>query len=400
MAGRSRKSRLFRTSLFIAVQVAATFLFLEVALRLIRPHHAGLSNVLYLPSVSTNLSRIHDTVDLVKRAMPGLEPGQVAAGFVLNSRCLRTHEYSVERSGGLRVVALGDSFTWGDVLFDDTWPVQLQAGLRKTLNRNDVEVISLGLPGVGPKYYLRMWELEGRKLQPDLVVVGFFIGNDLTDHSKSRPKTSRHGWLVEHSLAVRAVRNLVLVARSGVNTDGEEGNEEVLQPATPGRLGYELPGHAEGFDPTHETFDEEAFMRIEWRRMAICLESNRPMVWKLLRNAAPFLKELDRSVKASGAELVIYLIPDEFQVNDELSTRLLEMHDTDPAEFIRDMPQKIMARFLKQTDIHYIDGLQRFRAQNSTENLFLPRNTHWNAAGNHLAATMMVDYLHTSGLLP
>jgi hypothetical protein len=276
MADGSRKPRLLRTLLLVTVQVAATLLLLEVALRLIRPHHAGLNDVLYLPSVSTNLSRVHNTVDLVKFASPSLEPGRSIAGFVLNSRGLRTHEYSDERSDGLRVVALGDSFTWGEVPFHDTWPVRLQAVLRKTLNREDIEVISLALPGIGPKFYLRMWELEGRKLQPDLVVLGFFIGNDLTDHSELPPKTSRHGWLVEHSLSVRAIRNLARVATSGMQTDVGEGGKEGFQLASSPRTGYELPGHAAGFDPTQETFDEQPFMRIEWERMAVRVSRKQP----------------------------------------------------------------------------------------------------------------------------
>ena len=161
-----------------------------------------------------------------------------------------------------------------------------------------------------------------------------------------------------------------------------------------------MPGYAASFDPTQDTFDEQAFMKIEWDRMPICLESNRPLVWRLLRNVGPILKELDRSVKASGAELVIFLIPDEFQVDDELSARLLETNDTDPTEFVRNMPQKILVKFLNEADIHSIEGLQRFRSRKRVENLYLPRNTHWNAAGNQLAAKMMVDYLHTSELLP
>ena len=394
---RTRKPGPLRVLLFAAVQVVAILLLLEGALRLIRPHHAGLNNLLYLPSVSTNFARFDTTEELVGWALPGLEPGETVAGFVLNSRGLRTHEYAVERQGGLRVVALGDSFTWGEVPFADTWPVRLQSQLRKTLERNDVEVISLAVPAIGPKFYLRMWELEGRKLQPDLVVVGLFVGNDLTDHSRARPKTSRYSWLVEHSLAARAVRNLVRVVRSGARTDA---GEEQYQPISSEQIGYELPGYAAGFDPSQKVFKDEEFMRIEWNRMAICLEDNRPLVWRLMRKAGPLLKELDRSVRDSGAVLVIFLIPDEFQVDDELSARLLEKNDTDPKEYVPNMPQKILMRYLSENGIHSIDGLEEFRSRSTVENLYRPSNTHWNAAGNQLAAEMIVDYLQASNLLP
>jgi hypothetical protein len=396
----SRRSKLFRSILLIVVQVVATVLLLELALRLIRPHHAGLNNVLYLPSVSTNFSRVDTTADLIRMSPKGYDPGGTNRGFVLNSRGLRTHEYADERSGGLRIVALGDSFTWGAVPIRDTWPVRLQSILRNSLDRQDVEVISLGVPGSGPKFYLRMWELEGRRLQPDLVILGFFIGNDLTDHSKARPEATRNSWFVEHSLTVRAIRNLARVATSRVETDGGGDGKEKVRPTAPGRLGYELPGYADSFDPLRPTMSEKAFTRIEWNRMAICLKSNRRTLQTLLRRVGPVLEEMDRSVREAGAELLVFLIPDEFQVDDELSGRLLETNNTDPSEFARNRPQIGLVKVLEEAGVHHLDGLRVFRSRGRDVDLYLPRNTHWNAAGNRLAAKMMADYIQIEGLLP
>jgi hypothetical protein len=134
--------------------------------------------------------------------------------------------------------------------------------------------------------------------------------------------------------------------------------------------------------------------------MAVCLRSNRPMVRRTVRRVGPILEELDRSVRDAGAELLVFLIPDEFQVDDELSARLLVANGTDPSEFARNMPQVELARFLEQAGIHHVEGLRVFRQRSRTTNLYLPRNTHWNLAGNRLAAKMMVDYLQTEGLLP
>jgi lysophospholipase L1-like esterase len=382
--------------MLVAFQVVATVVLLELALRLIRPHHPGLNNVLYLPSVTTEFSRAGTTSEAMKMLPQGFQPGATSEGFVLNSRGLRTHEYVEERGAGLRIVTLGDSFTWGVVPFRDTWPVRLQSMVRKALDRRDVEVISLGVPGAGPKFYLRMWELEGRRLRPDVVILGFFIGNDLTDHSRLRPEAARNSWLVEHSLAARAIRNLARVATSGIQAEDGEHGEENGRIAASGRLGYELPGHADGFDPARHAIKEKAFMKIEWSRMALCLEGNRPMVRRLVRKGAPVLRELDRSVRDSGAELVVFLIPDEFQVDDELSGRLLEMHDIDPAEYVGDLPQRMLIRFFRKTGIRHVDGLQRFRSRSGRADLYLPSNTHWNATGNRLAAKMMADSLQTS----
>ena len=49
-----------------------------------------------------------------------------------------------------------------------------------------VEVINLGMPAVGPGFALRAFEVEGRQLAPDLVLLGLFVGNDLTDEAGGR----------------------------------------------------------------------------------------------------------------------------------------------------------------------------------------------------------------------
>ena len=144
---------------------------------------------------------------------------------------------------------------------------------------------------------------------------------------------------------------------------------------------------------------DDAFMGIEWDRMAICLKSNRASLGKMMRRVGPSLEALRDSIEESGAELVVFLIPDEFQVDDELSARLLEINDTDPADFARAAPQRKLVNFLESAGIHHIDGLQRFRSKSGTESLYLPRNTHWNAAGNALGARMIARYILDEGLL-
>ncbi|HZP42485.1 MAG TPA: GDSL-type esterase/lipase family protein [Candidatus Binatia bacterium] len=87
--------------------------------------------------------------------------------------------------GVFRIVALGDSFTWGyGVRARQAYPARLaarlDAALRARGRRRRVEVVNLGVPGAGPLDYL--WHLEhtGLALHPDLVLVGLFA-NDVND---------------------------------------------------------------------------------------------------------------------------------------------------------------------------------------------------------------------------
>src|SRR5262245_20370005 len=74
------------------------------------------------------------------------------------------------------IVVLGDSVTFGyGVTEDEAWPAVLARSLGTTRH------VNLGLIGAGPQQYLRVYETFGVPLQPKLVIVGFFAGNDFSN---------------------------------------------------------------------------------------------------------------------------------------------------------------------------------------------------------------------------
>jgi hypothetical protein len=71
-----------------------------------------------------------------------------------------------------RVVAIGDSQTYGQIVArEEAWPQRLEA-------RTGVRVYNMALGGYGPVQYLRLVG-EALALAPELVLVGFYSGNDL-----------------------------------------------------------------------------------------------------------------------------------------------------------------------------------------------------------------------------
>lgn len=98
----------------------------------------------------------------------------------------RDAEFALERRPGVRrVIALGDSFTFG---------VAVDYGERFTeeLERlvPDLEVLNFGVNAFGPDQELRLLETEGLRYRPDVVLLTVFLGNDLDDIRYAR----RHGW--------------------------------------------------------------------------------------------------------------------------------------------------------------------------------------------------------------
>jgi len=87
-----------------------------------------------------------------------------------NSKSLRgKREFSYGRDGErLRILILGDSFTFGDEVSDDeTYSSYLQALLP------NAEVINMGVHGYGHDQMLILLKEEGIKYAPDIVILGF-----------------------------------------------------------------------------------------------------------------------------------------------------------------------------------------------------------------------------------
>jgi hypothetical protein len=76
---------------------------------------------------------------------------------------------------GAEIVAIGDSHTYGiSARASESWPSALGRMTGKT-------VYNMSLGGYGPAEYLYLMENEALKLHPRLILVGFYLGNDLMD---------------------------------------------------------------------------------------------------------------------------------------------------------------------------------------------------------------------------
>ena len=104
----------------------------------------------------------------------------------INSIGIRDRELPKARGDVFRILAIGDSYTYGwGVDQEETWPYLLEMQLRE--EGHTVEILNLGKPGTGPPFYAELAERAIPLLRPDLVIVGMLQGNDLRD---AGPETS------------------------------------------------------------------------------------------------------------------------------------------------------------------------------------------------------------------
>ncbi|MEE3329663.1 MAG: GDSL-type esterase/lipase family protein [Myxococcota bacterium] len=216
---------------FASITVLVALSSFEGAARLLSPppdaaihiEHENMITVLGLPSLNATME--YDPT-LFWKLRDGLD-AQLVEGDVLGQpMSFRVSTLDSLRSApirssapGLRVLALGDSCTFGLGVDDSaTWPAQLQGMLES--QGVDAEVINAGVPGYTAFQGLRWLETQGLALKPDVLVVIFGFNDRDFWSSRSDIDTARTlerlPWQVvaEHSRLYTGLRQL-LRSRNG-----------------------------------------------------------------------------------------------------------------------------------------------------------------------------------------
>jgi lysophospholipase L1-like esterase len=128
-----------------------------------------------------------------------------------------------KRPASIRIVCLGDSWTFGmNVNDDQTYPARLEQILRRTYPDHDVEVINLGMLGYSSYQGLALLQHRALALRPDVVVLGFAMNDGKVTGYRDKDRfvaMTRAGFgggvlhLVERSEVMRLLKYLALTLR-------------------------------------------------------------------------------------------------------------------------------------------------------------------------------------------
>ena len=114
----------------------------------------------------------------------------------INSLGLRDREYSVEKPAGTtRIVMLGDSLTFGwGVRIEDTPSKMLEEMLNKGAPAPRYEVINTGVGNYNTVQEVTYFLNKGRKLNPDVVVLNYFINDAEPTPLKKQSLLAEHSY--------------------------------------------------------------------------------------------------------------------------------------------------------------------------------------------------------------
>jgi hypothetical protein len=98
-------------------------------------------------------------------------------------------------------------------------------------------------------------------------------------------------------------------------------------------------------------------------------------------------------VKRWEGAYVMVIHPDQFQVENQLFDDVLDRFSLSAVDFDQRLLQELLLQQCEQGGSQCLDLLPAFKEAGSEGGLYLIRNTHYNKAGNQLAADEITRYL-------
>jgi hypothetical protein len=315
-----------------------------------------------------------------------------------------------KEDGRKYILLLGDSFTWGYTSFEDKWGRILEIIL-------DRRVLKCGVSGYGTKQEFIKAERIIKKTtkKPALLVVGYFVGNDILDDYLFPRRTVVDGYLFRLNI-IKDINTGEIEHRSedkiriAFSNFSEYGTEYVPP--------YPLIQKMKDFFhhnsilysslPSFKKRVKRVSLKVpllknsikKGENIAFLMGSEYSWAAKVWDNHFSNLKEFKKFADSIGAKMLIVVIPIKELVypflKDTLSLDDLSRH------------QVKVVNFLLKEGIDYIDLTSLFRKYaNQTPRNFLdaehdfywPFSGHWNIKGNHLAGLLVAQNILEKNLI-
>ncbi|NQU99083.1 SGNH/GDSL hydrolase family protein [Candidatus Woesearchaeota archaeon] len=293
---------------------------------------------------------------------------------IVNSKGFVDYEQIYESPNSTkRIVIIGDSFmgTISNHSLENTYP-QL---LKKILNENNLyyEVINLGVSGYGTDQELIMLQKEGLKYQPDIVILGFYLENDIPDNSRKIFEVSEGKLVKNQRIGFRANK---LLYKTLSSMAGRSLSYAIFE-----RYGGSMTHILiiSGIYSHTPYYGSKIFENLELKYLDEDVEKT-----KILLN------EFQQVCEENNISLYVLLIPSVLEVDNDLHIHnFSKLKDLNLGEVKNEI-----TTFLKKNNFRFIDLYPVFNNQEKI--LYTNNDIHWNIEGQTIAAKATYDFLKDS----
>lgn len=307
----------------------------------------------------------------------------------LNSEGFRDVEHELEKFRK-RILFIGDSYTAGiGIKFENLYTRQLQEMLS-----DSIEIISMGIGGIGTDQELLILKHQGLAYQPDIVVLQFYTGNDplnnLYDHLFASPNLAKpyfyikNGELQQAPFTIRRdLKRILLDYRlvNSLNTIRHLVFDEVRVEARKANLEMDV------FDALENL--PELAVESDYSPYCLYLPSYSDSIRYAWQLTEALLVEMKKTVEAHHA---IFMI---FPALWQLDTFSAPIERTVQGRAFILYPERALRELRNiclRNGIVLLDIADEFRKACQVfgiEKYFIPGDNHWNAAGHALVAELL-----------
>lgn len=278
-------------------------------------------------------------------------------------------DIDLKHAKGKRVVFVGDSFTFGHgVNTSEAYPEVVgwilgQQGIK-------IETINAGMEGteLARDYLFLKTDIE--KLKPEMVVVGFYLGNDLVEQSF-------YDWVAtdEKGLPTKLKNRADYIDADGTRR----------QISIPGRYRVPIARESHLFIFLTEVFfgQRQPYTYLAINGTPCYLNAKCQEIDPQVEEAKKLFSAIRELVGTNHAQLLVVLIPWEMQLPTNLTRR--SGVDIIISKENRHHMSDVLANMLKEEQIPYLDLLDVFESYQGEEQVFYPQDRHWTAAGHRIA---------------
>ena len=290
-----------------------------------------------------------------------------------NALGFNDEEFTVPKPAGrFRIMAVGDSFTYGLVPYPQNVMTLLEASLRAACPDRDLDLLNFGIGGTNVADYRTIIELGYATYEPDLVLVNVYAGNDGPDLYYRTSEGLSLQWLLRRSYLWNYIRRLLVVRRSV--PDAGALAAAVQGPTPAGARRAEQPRGGQVVDPGHRLrddepalvgpiFDEKVFRRLlagELGRFYVPRDAR-----AIDRAWHPTLEQLEVArthVTGHGGRLAITLYPSVLQVDKRLRSEVIDQlrgqprgAKMTPEAIDPDLPNRILLAYCREHGVPCFD---------------------------------------------
>jgi hypothetical protein len=294
-------------------------------------------------------------------------------------------DYALRKpSDSFRVLFIGDSFGWTGGL-EGNYTAIVERRFADAPGGSRVEVINTGYSMTHTAEQFASLQRDGLQYDPDLVVLGFYAGNDFTDADPTRRRIA----LMDTYLDVNAnempqtIWGRPLLARSRLWPLLSQRWRFVSHAIQGGQ-----PGGRHGM--TRQAYLEEAGHNMHF------YDRRKHEAGEFDANIAHIFGAVDAMralVAARGGRFAVVIIPADFSVSPVRAAAIHERHAMDPQHYDLHLAQKILGAHLASQGTPFLDLLPVFKQSAFAETAHLPNDLHWSNDGIVAAADATFAWL-------